>query len=99
MSSIVELQSFIFFSSLQELHVPSIGARWEFAAKLAQCMSSNPLCSLVKPFTNFTAELILLIMSQNPDSLDKRTNLALVPTFFQLELRNQNSAFKPTYFF
>ncbi len=32
--------------SLQELHVSSIGARWEFAARLAQAMSHNPEASL-----------------------------------------------------
>jgi Ran GTPase-activating protein (RanGAP) involved in mRNA processing and transport len=32
--------------SLQELHVASIGARWEFAAKLAQAITANPCCAL-----------------------------------------------------
>lgn len=32
--------------SLQELHLSSIGARWEFAVKLAQSMAQNPHCSL-----------------------------------------------------
>ncbi len=29
-------------SSLQELHVPGIGARWEFAARLSQAIAHNP---------------------------------------------------------
>ena len=32
--------------SLQELHVSAIGARWEFAARLAQALTSNPRCAL-----------------------------------------------------
>ena len=32
--------------SLQEIHLPSIGVRWEFAAKLAHAMSSNPHCAI-----------------------------------------------------
>ena len=33
--------------SLQEMHVSTIGARWEFAARLAQALTSNPCCALV----------------------------------------------------
>ena len=32
--------------SLQEIHVSSIGARWEFLVRLSQAMASNPSCAL-----------------------------------------------------
>lgn len=32
--------------SLTELHLSTIGARWDFAVKLSQAMASNPLCGL-----------------------------------------------------
>ena len=32
--------------SITELHVPSIGARWDFAAKFAQALNNNPKSSL-----------------------------------------------------
>lgn len=34
-------------TSLQELYVSSIAARWEFASKLSQAMAANPNCALV----------------------------------------------------
>ena len=32
--------------SLQELHLSTVGARWDFAVKLGQAMAANPLCNL-----------------------------------------------------
>ena len=32
--------------SLQELHLSTIGARWDFGVKLSQAMNANPLCKL-----------------------------------------------------
>lgn len=32
--------------SLQELHLSTIGARWDFAVKLSQAMAANPCCAL-----------------------------------------------------
>jgi hypothetical protein len=32
--------------SLQEIHLSTIGARWDFAVKLGQAMAMNPMCNL-----------------------------------------------------